>query len=265
MAEERRGRGRETVLVTGASSGIGRELALCFARDGASLALVARREERLHALAEELGERHRTTATVLPGDLAEPDGPVRIVRELEARGVAVDVLVNNAGFGARGRFASLDLDRQLAMVQVNVTALMHLTGLLLPGMIERDRGGILNVGSLAGFIPGPRMAVYYATKAFVLSFTEGLAEELRGTGVQATVLAPGPVATEFATAGGMADGKAIRPRAASAAATAAAGHRGFRRGEVIVVPEVTGRIGLGVVRLAPRGLVRRVLNSLQGS
>lgn len=264
MREQKTREVPETVLVTGASSGIGRELALCFARDGASLVLVARREGRLHALADELRARHGREVVVLRGDLAEPGSPARIVQQLADRGLAVDVLVNNAGFGGRGQFASQGLERQLAMVQVNVTALMHLTHLLLPAMIERKRGGVLNVGSLAGFIPGPRMAVYYATKAFVLSFTEGLAEELRGTGVRVTVLAPGPVATEFGEVSGLADSRAFRLRAADAAATAAAGHRGFRRGEVIVVPELSGRMGLGVVRLAPRAAVRRFISAIQG-
>ena len=257
-------RARETVLVTGASAGIGAELARCFARDGAGLVLVARRADRLRALADELRARHRSEVTVLPADLAEPGAGERITADLAERGIGVDVLVNNAGFGGRGRLVELDPARQLDMVQVNVAALVDLSLRLLPAMVARGRGGILNVGSQAGFLPGPRMAVYYATKAFVLSFTEALAEELRGTGVTATLLAPGPVATEFADIAGMNDSKVLRLGAADAARTAAAGHRAFRRGDVSVIPELAGRLGVAALRLAPRSLVRRMVNALQG-
>jgi hypothetical protein len=133
----------------------------------------------------------------LAADLSLPETPERIFRELQGRGITVDVLVNNAGFGAWGRFATLPLQRQLEMLQVNVAALTHLTGLFLPGMVQRRHGGILNVASVAGFLPGPGMAVYYATKACVLSFTEALAEELIGTNVTVTALCPGPTATNF--------------------------------------------------------------------
>ncbi|HEX6144601.1 MAG TPA: SDR family oxidoreductase [Geminicoccaceae bacterium] len=257
-------RASETVLVTGASAGIGAELARCFARDGAGLVLVARRADRLRALADELRTRHRTEVTVLPADLAEQGAGQRIAADLAERGIGIDVLVNNAGFGGRGRLVELDPARQLDMVQVNVAALVDLSLRLLPAMVARGRGGILNVGSQAGFLPGPRMAVYYATKAFVLSFTEALAEELRGTGVTATVLAPGPVATEFADIAGMNDSKVLRLRAADAARIALAGHRAFRRGDVIVIPELAGRLGVAALRLAPRSLVRRMVNALQG-
>lgn len=256
---------RETVLVTGASAGIGAELARCFASDGCDLILLARRAERLESLADQLRQDHAVEITVLPGDLAAPDEGARIESVLKAEGRHIDVLVNNAGFGARGRFVELDRTRQLAMIQVNLTALVDLTRRLLPAMVERRRGGVLNVGSQAGFLAGPRMAVYYATKAFVLSFTEALAEELRGSGVGATVLAPGPVSTEFADVAGMRDAKVFRLAAADARSTAEAGHRAFRRGDVIVIPELTGRLGITALRLAPRALVRRVVNALQGS
>lgn len=178
----------ETVLITGASSGIGLELAKCFAADGGRLILLARNTEALETLAEELRQAHRIEVMVLTADLSRPETPKRIFAELSAQRITVDVLVNNAGFGANGSFVEIPLPRQLAMLQVNITSLMELTGLFLPGMIARRRGGILNVGSVAGFQPGPGMTVYYATKAFVLSFTEALAEELRGTDVIASVL-----------------------------------------------------------------------------
>ena len=192
----------ETVLVTGASSGIGLELARCFAADGCRLILVARKGIALETLAAELRKAHKIQAQVFTADLAQPDTPNRLLGELQSAGIKVDVLVNNAGFGAQGKFAELPLERQLDMVQVNITAVAHLTRLLLPGMIERRRGGLLNVASTAAFQPGPGMAVYYATKAFLLSFTEALAEELAGTGVTATALCPGPTTTNFGTAAG---------------------------------------------------------------
>jgi len=161
----------ETVLITGASSGIGRELAKCFAADGCRLVLLARKRHALQELADELRKAHKTQSEILPADLTEPSAPGNIFAHLQRHGTKVDVLVNNAGFGAQGQFAQLPADRQLDMLQVNITALTHLTRLLLPAMISRRHGGVLNVASTAAFQPGPGMAVYYATKAFVLSFT----------------------------------------------------------------------------------------------
>ena len=155
---------------------------------------------------------------------------------MTGQGITVDVVVNNAGFGAMGTVADLPLDRQLEMIQVNVVALTHLTRLFLPGMIKRKRGGILNVGSTAGFQPGPNMAVYYATKAFVLSLTEALAEELVGSGIQVTCLAPGATATGFRTAAHMENALLFRLGTMDAKTVAELGYRGFRRGRVIVIP-----------------------------
>src|ERR1035438_2534004 len=187
----------ETVLVTGASSGIGLELARCFTADKSNLVLVARNTAALEKLAAELRGRFQIEVHVIPADLARPESPQNIFDELKGRGTVVDVLVNNAGFGLHGSFAELPLPRQLEIVQVNVSALVALTGLFLPGMVQRKRGGILNVGSVAGFLPGPHMAVYYASKAFVQSFSEALFEELRGTGVSVTNLCPGPTESNF--------------------------------------------------------------------
>jgi uncharacterized protein len=253
----------ETALITGASSGIGRELAKLFAADGAALVLVARREDRLRALAKELHRTHGVKAHVVPKDLVEPSAPQEIRAWASGKGIAIDVLVNNAGFGARGRFAAIDLERQLDMLQVNVTALTHLTRLFLPGMLERRRGAILNVGSQAGFQPGPRMAVYYATKAYVLSFTEALAEEVRGSGVGVTLLAPGATATEFAARADMEGSRVLRTGVMEARSVARAGYRGMRRGEVLVVPGLKGKLSASAVRLMPRSLVRRVVHALQ--
>ncbi|HLN57107.1 MAG TPA: SDR family oxidoreductase, partial [Thermoanaerobaculia bacterium] len=190
-------------LVTGASSGIGKELARLIAADGYDLVLVARRQERLEELARELSVAHGVSARVIAADLADPDSPKRIVEELEAERIAVDVLVNNAGFGIYGRLWNSDITRQLEIIQVNVVALTDLTGRLLPGMVSRKRGRIVNVASTAAFQPGPYQAVYYATKAYVLSFSEAIAEELKGTGVTVTALCPGPTTTEFQEAAGL--------------------------------------------------------------
>jgi uncharacterized protein len=187
-------RQRPLALVTGASSGIGRELARLAARDGYDLIVVARRADRLAALATELSEFGATTESVVV-DLAQPTGTRTVVEAVADR--LVEVLVNDAGVGDRGRFATeRQLAADLAMIQLNVTTLVELTGLL-PGMLDRDRGGILNVGSIAGYLPGLGQAVYNATKAFLKSFSQALSEEMRNTGVRVTALCPGPVASEF--------------------------------------------------------------------
>ncbi len=248
----------ETVLVTGASSGIGRELAKCFAGDGCRLVLVARKRQALQALADELRQAHRTQSEILPADLSEKEAPARIFGHLEANGTRVDVVVNNAGFGAYGQFAELPAGRQLDMVQVNVTALTHLTRLFLPGMIERRRGGILNVASVAGFEPGPLMAVYFATKAYVLSFSEAIAEELIGTGVTVTALCPGATATSFAEAAKGRFSRRFQQLAMSAETVAQIGHRAFRKGQVVAVSGWRNRFLAFSVRLGPRSLVRKI-------
>jgi len=248
----------ETVLITGASSGIGLELARCFAADGCRLVLLARNTEALETLAKELRQAHKIETLVLTADLSRPETPARVFKELQGRGIMVDVLVNNAGFGANGAFAGLPLQRQLEMIQVNITALTNLTGLFLPGMIERRLGGVLNVGSLAGFLPGPGMAIYYASKAFVLSFTEALAEELTGTGVTATALCPGPTATNF---GNVSHGQKMRrlntPKM-SAATVARHGHRAFRKGRWLAIPGWQYRFLTLLVRILPRRCVRKL-------
>jgi short-subunit dehydrogenase len=250
---------QETVLITGASSGIGLELAKCFAADGCRLILVARNHKALEKLAEELRRKNKIEAIVLPGDLSLPETPKRIFEKLSAQKISVDVLVNNAGFGANGQFAEIALSRQLEMLQVNVTALTELTGLFLPAMIQRKRGGILNVGSVAGFLPGPGMTVYYATKAFVLSFTEALAEELAGTGVIVSVLCPGPTESNF---GNVARGKKVRPMKTSkmtSEAVAVYGHRAFRNGTITAVPGLQNKMFVFLNRILPRMVPRKIV------
>ena len=254
---------RETALVTGASSGIGEELARLFAADGADLVLVARREERLRRLATELEGAHGTASRIEPVDLSEPAEVAALCERLEAAGVSVDVLVNNAGFGARGGVAELDPGRQLQMLRLNVEALTSLTRALLPGMLERGRGGVLNVASVAGFQPGPFMAVYYASKAYVLSFSEALAEELRGSGVTVTALAPGPTVTEFESEAGLEGRLLFRLGPMAAGPVARAGYRGLRRGRVLVVPGIGNKALAFSHRIFPRWMVRRVVRKLQ--
>jgi uncharacterized protein len=253
----------ETALITGASSGIGLELARLFAAGKSDLVLVARRQEKLDKLAAELRRDYGAEVRVLARDLADPGSPRAIFDALVAEKVTVDVLVNNAGFGAAGSVAALPVERQLDMIQVNVMVLTHLTRLFLPGMIERGRGGILNVGSTAAFQPGPYMAVYYATKAYVLSFTEALAEEVIGTGVQVTCLAPGPTATEFAAAADVENKLLFRLGTWSAKAVAETGYRGFRRDKLLVVPGLKNKLLAAVVRFSPRAVVRKVTKRLQ--
>lgn len=250
----------ETVLITGASSGIGRELARLFAAAGSNLILIARREERLRALAGELKQSSGTDCTLIPADLSRPNAGEDIAQRLGV--VNVDVLVNNAGFGALGRFGNLDLERQMEMIRVNVAAPTELARRFLPGMIARGYGGILNVASTAAFQPGPGMAVYFATKAYLLSLSEALHEEARGSGVNISCLAPGVTVTEFTDAAGI-DGRSIyRFGAMSAAQVAHAAYRGFRRGRPLIVPGIHNRLGVVLTRFTPRRLLRRMLGSV---
>jgi len=249
----------ETVLITGASSGIGLELARCFAADKSCLVLVARNTGALQSLADELRCKHGIQTTVLTADLSRPETPARVFNELQQAGITVDVLVNNAGFGAHGPFAGLPLRRQLEMIQVNVAALTELTGLFLPGMIERKRVGVLNVGSVAGFVPGPGMAVYFATKAYVLSFTEALAGELAGTGLAVTALCPGPTGTNF---GNVARGKKERkfkPPKMSAETVARCGHRAFRKGRMLAIPGLQNHFLIFLTRITPHRFQRKIV------
>jgi len=256
--------GRQTALITGASGGIGLELARLFAAGGYDLVLVARSAGKLEELAGEL-RKHGGAVRVLAQDLARPESPEEVFRELEAAGVAVDVLVNNAGFATYGPFAELDLGRELEELQLNVVTLTHLTKKLLPGMLARRRGGVLNVASTAGFQPGPLMAVYYATKAYVISFSEALAEELSGTGVAVSVLCPGPTATGFQQRAGMEASKLFSGvmQVADAAAVARAGYEGFRAGKRIVIPGLLNKVGVQSIRVSPRALVTRMVKRMQ--
>jgi short-subunit dehydrogenase len=249
----------ETVLVTGASSGIGLELAKCFAADKSNLVLVARNLAAMETLAGELRRAHKIEVHIISADLAQPESSQKIFEELKGRGIAVDVLVNNAGFGLHGAFAELPLARQLEIIQVNIAALVALTGLLLPAMVQRRRGGILNVGSVAGFLPGPYMAVYYASKAFVQSFSEALFEELRGTGVSVTNLCPGPTESNFSKTARTYQSRAGQVAKMSAAEVALTGHRAFRQNRCVSVPGVRNVFLVQLAKFLPRATTRRLV------
>ncbi len=253
----------ELVLVTGASSGIGRELARCFAADGCSLVLTARREAELEALATELRAQSGVEVSVIAADLAAPDGVSSLLAALRQQGLSPDVLVNNAGFGARGAFADMPAERIGAMLAVNVAALTMLARALLPAIRERKRGGIINVASTAAFQPGPWMAAYYASKAYVLSLSEALYVECKPDGVTVTCLCPGATATGFAAEADMTGTLLFRLGTMDAARVARAAHRGFRRGRAIVVPGLRNKLGMQSLRVSPRALVRRLVARLQ--
>jgi len=251
-----------TALITGASAGLGAEYAKLFAADKHDLVLVARRRDRLEALARELQSAHGVTARVVTADLALPDGATRVVDEVGRLGLEIDFLVNNAGFGTSGAFVELDAGRELEMIRVNVAALVALTRAFLPGMVARRRGRILNVGSTAGFPPGPFMAVYYASKAFVNSFTEALWYELRGTGVTATVSCPGATATEFADVAGSSRSLLFRLGAASPALVARQAYRAMMKGKAIVIHGLKNKLTVQSLRISPRALARAVAATL---
>lgn len=254
---------QETVLITGASSGIGRALARQFAADGSRLVLTARREEMLRSLADELHTNHGTPATVIPLDLSETDAPGRLLEQVTNAGMQVDVLVNNAGFGQFGQFRDISVDRQLDMIQLNVAALVQTTHLFLPAMLERRNGVILNLGSTAAFQPGPNCAVYYATKAFVLSFSEALWSEVRGCGVHVACLCPGPTTTEFGEQSGMDKTRIFRLNSMHVDDVARAGFRAVRKRKRLVIPGLVNQILAGSVRFTPRRVILDVMQLLQ--
>lgn len=253
----------KTVLITGPSRGIGYELAHLFARDGYSLILVSRSEEELKQMAGDMESQYGVRAVVLPKDLARPEAPQEIHAALQEESIQVDALVNNAGFGLYGLFVETDLQKELDMLQVNLVALTHLTKLFLPGMVERGQGYVLNLSSIAAFEPGPLMAVYYATKAYVLSFSEAIAHELRNSGVTVTALCPGPTRTPFVKLAGVEGTRAFRWGAMNADVVAEIGYRGLMQGKAVVIPGAANKVATRLVRLAPRSLLAPVVEWLQ--
>jgi uncharacterized protein len=249
-------------LVTGASSGIGAAMARRLAGEGQPLVLAARRRDRLEALAAEL--RPRVAVEVVPVDLERPEGPDALLDAVAQKGLALHTLVNNAGFGLRGRFAELPADEQAAMVQLNVVALTRLCRRVLPALIARRSGGIVNVGSVVGFLPGPKMAVYFASKAYVLSLSEALHEEARDHGVVVTCVCPGSTDTEFSARADLHMGRGVRATTMTADEVARLGLEGHARGEAVVVTGGLNRAMTTGVQLLPRAWVRRLAGRLQG-
>jgi uncharacterized protein len=248
-----------SALITGASSGIGAELAKLCVSAGYPVVLVARNQAALEDLARPWGSQAR----VLPADLADPAAPQRIFDQL--RDTPVEILINNAGFGVRGLFAETDWDAERRLAQVNMLALAHLTKLFLPPMLRRRSGRVLNVASTAAFVPGPLMALYYSSKAFVLSFSEALANEVHGTGVTVTVLCPGPTRTGFVAAAGMEDTPLFRGAAMSAAEVARIGFDAMMAGKTEVIAGRRNRWMVGSARFAPRSLLARIARRLNSS
>lgn len=253
-----------TALVTGATSGIGLEIARLLASRGADLVLVARSKERLAEIKKSFEREHGVIVRVFDKDLSKPGAADDVYRAAQQSSGKIEALVNNAGFGGWGRFAETDLVSELEMIQLNVTALTHLTKLFLKDMVRAGRGRILNVASTAAFQPGPLMAVYYATKAYVLSFSEALSEELRATGVTVTALCPGPTHTEFGKRSGMGRTHIFAgPLVMTAANVARAGVEAMERGRAVVVPGAANKAISFSVRVSPRALVRRAVYGIQ--
>ncbi len=249
---------RDTALITGASSGIGAELARLFAANGYGVVLVASRAARLEQLAAELSERFGVPTTAIPKDLSEPGAPRELYDEVRRRGLEIGILVNNAGFSVYGPFAETPLDAEQKMLQVNIGAVVALTKLFLRDMAARRSGRILNIGSTGSFAPGPFGGVYCATKAFVLSFSEAIAEELKGSGVTVTALCPGATDTEFARRAGMTDTNIFRGRLMTAREVAEIGFDALMRGRRTVVAGFSNKALIWSLRFAPRALVARV-------
>lgn len=247
-----------TALITGASSGIGLELARLHAAKRGDVVLVARSRGKLESIKQELQTRYGVNAYVIVEDLADPGSADRVFSATEALGLSIDVLINNAGFGGHGKFVERNLAADQAMMQVNMSTLTALTHHYLKGMVSRRRGHILNVSSTASFMPGPLQAVYYATKAYVTSFTQAIAEEVREYGVTATALCPGAVATGFVAAGDL-QGVDIWKNAKTAESVAQCGYKAMERGELVAFNEGKLRVLLDwIIPLLPRKQVLRM-------
>jgi short-subunit dehydrogenase len=248
-----------TALITGGSGGIGYELAKLFAKDHHNLVLVARSGPKLAQVADELQRRFGITVKPVALDLAEPAAPQLLFDQLQRESVAVDILVNNAGYGKLGDFAEVPLEESLGQIQLNLAALTHLSRLFLGPMLERRSGKILNVASTAGFQPGPRMAVYYASKAYVISFSEALANELAGKGITVTCLCPGATTTDFANRAGNDKSRLFKQfRPMDAKTVALKGYRGLVAGKTLVIPGLKNWLVIQSLRISPRKTVTAV-------
>jgi hypothetical protein len=248
---------RPVTLITGASAGLGAEFARACARRGEALLLVARRRDRLEALAADVGG-----GEIIVADLSEAGAARRLLDEAAARGLTVSTLINNAGFGLYGPFLGHAAERQAEMVDLNVRTLTELTRMVLPDMVARGEGAILNVASTAAFQAGPNMAVYFATKAYVLSLTEALHQEMKGTGVKVSALCPGPTATEFGEIAGV-SGKSFSKLSADARSVVAEGLKGLDANKAVVIPGLVNKVTAQSGRVIPRAAMRRIVARLK--
>jgi short-subunit dehydrogenase len=249
----------KTVLITGASGGIGKELANRFVKDSYNMVLVARSEGKLEELAKEYREGYGVQVTVYAKDVSLPGVAEEIASDLKKKGITVDYLVNNAGFGLYGEFLETQLEQEMNMIDVNIKALTIMTKLFLPDMVKRCRGGVMNVASVGAFYPGPLMSVYFATKAYVLSFTEALENELSGTAVTVTALCPGPTATGFTGRAELGSSKLYKSGVMEVGEVADEAYRDFLRGKTLIIPGAVHRFITSLPRLLPRKVMARLI------
>ncbi len=249
-------------LITGASSGIGYEFVKLFAEDGSNLIIISRNEERLLNIKREIENEHKVNVLVLAKDLSKREAPEEICNQLEDENIPVDILINNAGVGYHGNFSDTDLERQLKMIQLNVLSLVRLTGLLLPSMIKKGYGKILNVASMAGFHGIPLHSIYSATKAFVLNFSESIAYELKGTGITVTCLCPGLTKTNFFKSADMENARLLRFGLMGADKVAKIGFDALRNNKTTVIPGLRNKFIIFLERLSPRKIIIRISKML---
>ncbi len=253
---------RRTALITGASKGIGRELAIIFARQGYDLVLVARSKALLEELGKRLSKKYKIEVTTIEKDLTCKEAPEEIFQELEGR--RIDILVNNAGFGDYKEFAHSEWEKQYLMIQLNITALMHMTKLFLPNMIKQGYGKVLNLASTAAFLPGPNMSVYYASKAAVLSFSQAISKELKGCNVTVTALCPGPTSTNFERTAGLINSKLLHSlKVTDAKKVALYGYKALMKGKPVAVEGLFNKMLIISTKLAPRGVVLAMIDQIQ--
>ncbi len=257
---------KKYALITGASGGIGYDLAKIAASDNRNLVLVARSVGKLNALASELEKNNNIEVITIAVDLSDEKGVKQVLDEIASQNLQIDILVNNAGFGDFGDFSKADLSKNMEMIRLNISALTQLTHAIMQQMLGSGKGRIMNVASIAAFLPGPGMAVYYASKAYVLSFSEALSRELKGSGVTVTALCPGPTDTSFATAAGL--GQSLMHRMlppATSAEVAKAGYNAMMKGKTIEIPGLMNKLTALTPRLTPRGIVRNMIYGIHKS
>lgn len=250
-------------LVTGASGGIGKELASIAAKNGYNLVLVAREKSKLNGLAKDLAKQHDVFTHVIACDLSDSKSPQHVFDSLKRKKIVIDILINNAGFGDYGEFSASDTKIQLAMIDLNVRALTELTHLFLPAMLERKTGYIMNLGSVASFLPGPLMSTYFATKAFVLSFSEALSEELRGSGVSVTCLCPGSTKTNFGEAAHVNKTHSTRTSTVTPGVVAAFGWSAMLHEKPVAIYGSYNRASVRFIKFLPRTTVARIVRRIQ--